>query len=167
MVGRILKEIRGEDKQQQLALELNIARETVSKYETGRSKIPADISRNLIEKFDDPRFAITVRHEYTRTGPRWLDGPNVDLHRASVKEKFFEEMQEALDAVNSISFANPLNNVCRSKKESVAIQIGQAIIAGEILLAVLCKEGDISYLGVWETINVLLAKAGYITGGAK
>lgn len=46
------------------------------------------------------KFALAVQHQYIGTGPIWLNGPNVDLHRCSVREKTIEELQEALDSKN-------------------------------------------------------------------
>ncbi|MGE7951898.1 helix-turn-helix domain-containing protein [Lysinibacillus xylanilyticus] len=164
LVGEALKEIRGEETQLRFGFDVGVGRESISKYENGRVKVPEDISRTLMDKFDNPKFAITIRNAYTGTGPKWLDGPNADLHRASVKEKSLEETEEAMEAIRSISFANPLNLISTSRKEAVAVQIGQAIIALEHLLAILCLEGNISYLGVWDMINGLLTKAGYTRG---
>ena len=46
-VSSAMKEMRGGLHQQKFADELNVSRESISKYENGRSKVPADISREL------------------------------------------------------------------------------------------------------------------------
>lgn len=164
MVGKLIKELRDDDTQQQLAFDLGVVRETVSKYETGRSQVPPDISRALMRKYDNPKFAMTVRSEYTGTGPRWLDGPNVDLHRSSVKEKTVEELQEALNALLSTSFSKPLKLLAhfdiRDLRETLK-EILEAITAGEMLVAVVCQEAGISYKDLWKEHYSDLEAAGY------
>ncbi|GGA31362.1 hypothetical protein GCM10011384_21060 [Psychrobacillus lasiicapitis] len=164
-----MKEMRGEQTQLSLGLDINLTRETVSKYENGRSKVPSDISRTLVNKYDNPKFAMTIRNEYTGTGPKWLDGPNVDLHRSSVKEKTLEELREALETLESFSLAKPLKKLQlfeRQLLERVLDELVEAQTAIDHMVAVVCKEADISYTGVWDKHYRSLASAGYI-GGAK
>lgn len=166
MVGEVLKELRGDKTQQQFAFEMGVVRETVSKYENGRSQVPMDISRNLVDKFDNPKFAITIRNAYTGTGPKWLDGENVDLHRSSVKEKTVEELQEALTAIINTSIANPLNTLKPFEYqdvESMLSEVVEAITALDHLVAVVCTESNISYTGIWDKHYTALARAGYTT----
>ncbi|RUL56580.1 XRE family transcriptional regulator [Lysinibacillus antri] len=162
-VGAVLKELRGEQTQQQFAFEMGVVRETVSKYETGRSHVPQDISRKITKEYDNPKFAITVRNEYTGTGPRWLDGPNVDLHRSSVKEKTIEELQEALEAIAKIRLANPLKLFDFQHVEEMLLEAAEAITALDHFIAVICTETKISYTGLWDKHYKELASAGYTT----
>lgn len=169
LVGEMLKEMRGEQTQLSLGLDINTTRETVSKYENGRSKVPSDISRTLVKKYDNPKFAITVRNEYTGTGPKWLDGPNVDLHRSSVKEKTVEEMKEALDLIVSTCLAKPLKKLQHFELQSVDSMLqeaAEAITALDHFIAVVCKEAEISYTEVWDKHYKALMSAGYL-GGTK
>lgn len=164
-VQSFLKELRGEQTQQQFAFDLGIVRETVSKYENGRSKVPADISRSIVNKYDNPRFAMTVQHEYTGTGPQWLDGENVDLHRCSVKEKTVEETQEALEAIRSINLATPLHAIKHfdiPRLEEVLEEAVEAITALHHFVAVICLESGLSYKGVWDKHYNDLEEDGYI-----
>ena len=169
LVGEMLKEMRGEQTQLSLGLDINTTRETVSKYENGRSKVPSDISRTLVKKYDNPKFAITVRNEYTGTGPKWLDGPNVDLHRSSVKEKTVEEMKEALDLIVNTCLAKPLKKLQHFELQSVDSMLqeaAEAITALDHFIAVVCKEAEISYTEVWDKHYKALMSAGYL-GGTK
>ena len=162
-----LKELRGEQTQQQFAFDLGIVRETVSKYENGRSKVPSDISRIIVDKYDNPRFAMTIQHEYTGTGPMWLDGKNVDLHRCSVKEKTIEEIEEALEAIHSINLTTPLHAIKHfdiPKLEKVLEEAVEAITALQHFVAVICTESGLSYKAVWDRHYSSLAEAGYIMG---
>lgn len=164
-VGEMVKELRGEKTQVSFGLDLSLTRETVSKYENGRSKVPSDIARALVDKYDDPKFAITVKNEYTGTGPRWLDGPNVDLHRSSVKEKTLEELKEALEKLENFCFSKPLTKLQPFEKQSLEIVLDELVEAQTALdhmVAVVCQEAEISYTGVWDKHYASLISAGYI-----
>ncbi|WP_155966705.1 helix-turn-helix transcriptional regulator [Paenisporosarcina sp. TG-14] len=166
-VGILMKEMRARKTQDQLAMDLNVSRETISKYENGRSKIPSDITRSLMSKYDNPRFAITVRNEYTKTGAVWLDGPNVDLHRSSVKEKVLEELNEAVLILSNFCMAKPLKSLQHfehQELESVLEELIEAQTALEHMVAVICEEANISYTGSWDRHYKFLASAGYIRG---
>lgn len=166
-VGKVLKELRGSQTQLSLGLETNVTRESISKYENGRSQIPRDISQHIMRKFDDPRFAITLRQEYTSTGPKWLDGKNVDLHRCSVKEKTLEEVKEALDALEEVSFSTPFNLLEHFERQRVELalqELVEAQTAIDMLVAIVCIESDISYTQVWQSHYSKLTRAGYIGG---
>lgn len=168
-VGVLLKEMRSKQTQEQLAMDLNVARETVSKYENERSKVPPDISRSLMERYDNPKFAITIRNDYTGTGPVWLDGPNVDLHRSSVKEKVLEEMKEAMEKMESFCMSKPLNRLEHyefQEMESLIEESIEAMTALEHMVAVVCQEANISYREVWQRHYKFLASKGY-TGGIR
>jgi transcriptional regulator with XRE-family HTH domain len=164
-IGPALKELRGKQSQQQMAMELNLSRESVSAYETGRAKIPADISRQLVGKKDDPWFVMALRHEYTGTGPVKLEGERVSLQRSSSKEKLLEELDEAVEALKGVSMANEINDLMPFKKQELEYAMGQLIdvITGiEHLAAIVCEEAGISYKGVWEEHYRKLITRGYV-----
>lgn len=164
-VGERLKEMRDGQTQLSLGLELNLTRETISRYENGRMKVPSDITKTLVSKYDDPKFAITVRNEYTGTGPRWLNGPNVDLHRSSVKEKTIEELREALEKLESFCFSKPLKRLQSFEileLRDVLNELVEAQTALDHMVAVVCQEADISYTGIWDSHYASLISAGYL-----
>lgn len=164
-VGQALKEVRGDKTQQQFANDMGVVRETISKYETGRSPIPSDISRKIVSEYDNPKFAMKVRHEYTGTGPIWLDGENVDLHRSSVKEKTIEELQEALEHILQTCLAKPLQNIQHFERQDVErmiVEAVDAITALDHFVAVVCTEAKISYTEIWNKHYMKLLSAGYI-----
>lgn len=165
-VGQALKEIRGDKTQQQFAFDMGVVRETISKYENGRAPIPQDISKKIVAKYDDPKFAMTIRNAYTGTGPVWLDGENVDLHRSSVKEKTIEELQEALEHILKTCLAKPLKAIKlfeRQEVENMLIEAVDAITALDHFVAVVCTEAKISYTEIWQKHYRKLASAGYIS----
>lgn len=165
LVGEVLKEVRGGDTQLQLAFEIGVGREAISKYENGRTRVPADVSRSIVDKYDDPKFALAVQHQYTGTGPRWLDGPNVDLHRCSVKEKTIEELQEALDSIKKTSLTKPakvINPFERQNIEKMIEESIEAITALANFVAVNTQDFGLSYTNAWSNHYQYLEKAGYI-----
>ncbi len=163
--SKLLREMRGSKHQQQLAEEMNVSRESISKYENNRTKIPTDVSKGLMDKFNNPQFAITVGQEYTGTGPIWLDGPNVDLHRSSVKEKTLEELEEAIHKLRNTSLAKPLQNLTAYELHAVKEALDELVEAQTAmahLMAVVCMESGISYTDLWSQHYRSLQQAGYL-----
>ncbi|ANU28422.1 helix-turn-helix domain-containing protein [Planococcus versutus] len=159
------KEVRNGLTQEQLAMELNVSRESISKYENGHVRIPADITNILMAKADSPRLAFAIRNEYTKTGPIWLDGPNADLHRSSVREKALEEIAELVKCLTEFSFAKPLKNLSEWEKPKLHHLLEEAVeaITGlEHLLVVVCEETGISYTDVWQNHHTQLRAKGYV-----
>lgn len=161
----IMKEMREGETQQQTAMELNVARETISAYENGRAKMPQDIAQKMMEKKQNPWFAFAIRNEYTKTGPMRLNGPNFDPHRSAVREKTIEEVEEVLGTLKDFSFAKPLQNISdweRPKVDLLAEHIVEAVTALEHTLAVLCEEAGLSYNDVWKRHYIELHAKGYV-----
>lgn len=170
-VPQVLKEMRGSMYQQKLADKAHVSRETISKYENGRSKIPKDVSRILNKTFDNPKFAITLRQEYTGTGPVWLDGPNVDLHRSAVKEKTIEEMIETLEKLKNVDFSKPLRKLMPFEREEIKDLLSESvetITSLEHFVAVTCMDGDFNYIDIWNDHYSSLKANGFLAlGGAR
>ncbi|WP_077247345.1 helix-turn-helix domain-containing protein [Pseudobacillus wudalianchiensis] len=163
-VGQALKELRGDQTQLELSLEVGVCRETISAYETERAKIPPDISRKLVKMKDDAWFVMALRHQYTGTGPLRLDGEKVDLHRASVKDSVMEELEEASEAIRKVKLANKLKFLSAWEKNELIeslVQLVDVITGIEHFLAVICEEAEISYRGVWEKHYKKLISRGY------
>lgn len=162
---KAMREMRDDQTQEQLARKLNVSRETVSKYESGRSKIPQDIALAMMAKKENPRFAFALRNEYTKTGPVWLDGPNVDLHRSSVREKTLEEMKEAVALLEAFSFARPLDTLPdweAPRLDELLDEVAHAVTAMEIFMAIVCKEAGRSYVELWSRHHKYLKSKGYV-----
>ncbi|TCS80351.1 helix-turn-helix transcriptional regulator [Tepidibacillus fermentans] len=167
-VGKALKEVRGKESQLKLSFDLNVSRESISAYETERAKIPSDVSSAIVNKYDDPWFAMEVANEYTAgTSVKKLDGEYVDLHRASVKTKTEEELQEAIDALRGISVVNLANSVNQSELEKIRkalLQVIDAIYAASHLVAVLTKEYGFSWVKLWHEHYKKLQERHYVRG---
>lgn len=160
------KESREGLTQQQLAMELNVSRETISAYETGRARLPQDIAQTLMARKENPRFAFALRNEYTKTGPIWLDGPNADLHRSSVREKTIEELIEVLTTLQQTSFAKPLQNILDWERPNLELLLEhtvEAITSLETLAVIVCEETNISYSDTWNLHYQELRVKGYLS----
>ncbi|KIL45732.1 hypothetical protein [Jeotgalibacillus soli] len=165
-VGKAVRTLRGKDSQLKFSLNRNVSRESISAYERGVTKLPKDISKGLMEEYDDPFFAMVVRQNYTGTGPVYLDGEAVDLHRSSVKEKTIEEMEEALAKLRSFCMAKPLHLLTEWEKDELRFvleEVAEAEVAMNHLMAVVCKESNISYSSIWKRIYDKFASLKYIT----
>lgn len=168
-VNQLIREMRGSTQQQALAEQLHISRESISKYENERVKIPVDISKKLMEKFNNPQFAITLCQEYTGTGPICLDGENIDFHRASLKEHTMITIKEALKILETINFSKPFSQIspCEENEiQQLLMRLTEAQTAIANLIVVICDEANISYLDVWQRHYEALKKAGYVRGEA-
>lgn len=164
-VGGVIKELRGAETQLSLGLDIGVGRERLSRYENGRAKVPSDISRTLVNRFDNPKLALAVQHEYTGTGPIYLNGPNVDLHRCSVREKTIEELQEALESITKTSLVKPSEAIEHFERNNILDMIEEAVEAATALanfIAVTTEHLGISYTGVWMDHYKYLQKAGFI-----
>lgn len=151
-VGEIMKQLRGNDTQQKKALEMSVARETISRYETGKDKVNIDVARQYSAKYDNPMFAMAIQTEYTGTGPVLLDGENIDLHRSAIKEKTLEELEEAFNRLKSTSLAKPLACLELFEKQDLHEALEELIEASTAisnLVAVVCMEAKISYKDLW------------------
>lgn len=160
-----MRQMREGQTQEQLAMDLNASREAVSKWENGRTKIPADIAAAMMERKENPWFALAIRSEYTKTGPLRLNGPNVDLHRSSVREKTLEEVGELIACLTEFSFAKPLKTLSEWEKPELHNLLEEAVeaITGlEHLVAVVCEEANISYTETWQKHHTQLRAKGYI-----
>lgn len=160
-----MKEMRNGETQEQLAMKLNVSREAVSKYENGRAKPPADITRSMMQRNENPWFPLAIRNEYTQTGPIRLDGPNVDLHRSSVREKTLEELEEVMNILQKFSFAKPLRNLSHWEQpelEKLLEEVVEAITAMEHLAAVVCEEASISLVDTWDKHYTQLKAKGFV-----
>lgn len=166
-VGELMKELRGADTQQKQALEMSVARETISRYETNKDRVNVDVARQYSTKYDNPRFAITLQNQYTGTGPVLLDGENIDLHRSAIKEKTLEELEEAFNRLKSTSLAKPLACLELFEKQDLHDALEELIEASTAisnLVAVVCMESGISYKELWVDHYHYLISKGFLKG---
>lgn len=161
-----LKKIRKDETQEQLAMKLNVSRESVSKYENGHVKPPADVSRAVMKNYDEPRFALAIRNEYTKTGAKWIDGPEADTHRAVVKEKALDDLQKLHGMLGTISFTKPfdrLKSFDLPQLDCLLLQTLETVQVLEVLIVVITEESDIHYGDTWNRLYKKLKAKGLTT----
>lgn len=150
-----LKEARKELDQTQLQLSMDtfLSRESITKQENGERKVIPSVANHFIEKYNNPWIAMEAANEYIGWGVTKLDGRAADLHRSSVKDKFLEELDEAIKSVKRVKTSvNPKmvqgfehQDIERSVQETMDI-----VEAGVTWIAVACEEYGLSWSEQWD-----------------
>lgn len=165
-VGKEFKRARGKESQQQLSLELNVSRETVSSYETERARIPKDVSSKVMNKYDDPDFARTLANEYT--GGAWapaLDGPAMIRDCSAVKSRALKETEEAYDAMRKAVLDIKPEFLGNFEKEDIRKSLDEASEAVAWLneyMATICRNYHFSWLKTWAGCQARLIHRGFL-----
>lgn len=152
--------------QNDFAAEVNLSRSAIAMIEQGKRKLPRDVVGKAVEVMDDGLYAMATAQEVI--GYSWipvLDGPNVDLHRSSVAARTKKEVQEFLDAAESICVSIPPHCIseCDSAKLDEALdEAADAVVALLHYIAIVCKEYNKSWRRVWIRIYQKCKAKGYI-----
>lgn len=88
-------------------LDVPLAPSTKSMIKNGKRNLPRDLAGKIVEQLRHPALPMAVVVDETGVGSVWLDGPNIDIHRSSVKERAVVEIQEALEALIRFRSSNP------------------------------------------------------------
>lgn len=83
-----------------LADMVHVSRELISAVETGRRKLPRDVSPDLARIIDDGSVYMTIMREVSGIGPVFLN--NIDNHPLACVMKMLEEMREAISKTEGI-----------------------------------------------------------------
>lgn len=127
----------------QADLDVPYSQQMVSMVESGQRTIARDMAPIMAAKLDHPALYAELARELTGFGPAWLDGPNVDLHRAAVREKCLEELREAIQAVdNQPAYTPPevLTDRARKDRYEHLLQVMDAIEACFMHVGTQCLE---------------------------
>lgn len=127
----------------QTDLDVPYSQQMLSAIESGKRSLAKDMAPIMAQKLDHPAMYAELARELTGFGPAWLDGPNVDLHRAAVREKCIEELREAIDSMGKLSAYVPPEVVTdRDRKERYEhlMQVMDAIEAGFMHIGVQCLD---------------------------
>lgn len=128
--------------------------ESVSHQEIGRYRVQPQLADYYVEQHNDPWVALEAAAEYFSWGPQKLDGEATDLHRTTVLLKTREELEEALEAIDTTMkkiTSNP-QHITDTDKKVIEKSISEAIdviTAATHYVAVLCKEYGISWTKMW------------------
>lgn len=148
---------------------------TISAYEAGRRRVPKHTAPRLALELDDPRLYMEMTEELCGgvMAPIYLDGENVDLHRASVRDKCVEELSEGIEAlakaramVNARS-GDQLNDIDRQQLKKALHELVEAQTAIGMMIAVICETYGFSVAEVYKQHRQELAAKGYISGQKK
>ncbi|OYD08761.1 helix-turn-helix domain-containing protein [Paludifilum halophilum] len=160
-VGNVLRNVREGESQLKFSQAMNVSREAISAYETGRASIPRDVASRVMQIKDDPRFAFEVASEYTGGAwMGWLD--NVDLHRSAVREKALEELQEAMEQISATSSVNRPDRGRHDDIKDTLIESIDVIVCLSHLVAVYCQEYGLSWTDMWREHRRKMEERGYI-----
>lgn len=167
-VSEVLKEARIERglTQKQLAEMVYVSQEAIGKAERGLRKSPQCASNQLINVLDNGFLAMELAQE--RLGYAFvskLDGENVDLHRASVKDKTIEEVTEAYQGIKQLCLSNVPEYTTEYKKQEIESVLKEAIDAVYALLhyiSVCCRDYKISWIKIWSDHRTKLKSRGYV-----
>ncbi|MFB5192695.1 hypothetical protein [Alicyclobacillus fastidiosus] len=118
----------------------------IRKIRSGARKPAPDIMPLLADKLNSPEVSIKAWRELTNTGPAFLDGINIELHRSSMKDRLLREFAEAVDAVRNFDTSKPpgreTDHERRSRKAHL-MEVMDSLVFGYMYVAVICMEyGD-------------------------
>lgn len=169
VLGTIIKEVR-EHKgitQQGLGEASFLSDSTISAIETGRRSLTQENLQIICKELDDPRLYFEAASKITGDvfNFHWLNGEAADLHRASVKEKTVEELDEAMEAIASIkAYKNPktcteddIRNITKSIQETIDV-----FNASAIYIAVMCREFNLDIKDMFDMQKQKLINRGYL-----
>lgn len=161
-LGTVQAEERGSRvTQKELANRLNLSRSMVAEIERGNRRLPRDVAPRAVQTLDSGFYAMEVASEMT--GGSWvMKLNNVDLHRSAVKEKSLEELDEAIVRLRGMSLAN--KSIDTKELKSLLLELLDVIVATSHLVAVVCKEYSISWVGLWREHRQKLKAKGYLKG---
>lgn len=154
-------------RQQDLCRRLYVSDSTLSAIEHGQQRPAIDVARRAVRELDDPDVYLAAAQDMTGgvMVPAMLDGPKVDLHRASVRDKVMEELSEAIEALAkarelaNAKTAEDLSEEGRQQVRRALHELIEAQTACAVAVAVLCRQYDISPADVYrEHLQELRAK---------
>lgn len=130
--GQALKELRESLGLTQAAVahDLNISKQSVSHYESGRRTFQEDVAQESLQTYDDPVYAMSIISEFSGgyTAQR-LNGKSLEWHRLSLEEFAIQEVQEVVDILNQVSLIKLPNETTTEEKERIAEAIDEILDA--------------------------------------
>ena len=171
-MGQALRQAREAKglRQSDLGRDVYASGKTISAYETGRRRLPREVVPTVAARLDDARFAMEAAEEITAgIAPPVLDGPKVDLHRVTVRDRTIEELHEALDRLAGsrviLLARSPadLDDAGRAEIEACLMEMIEAQTALSNGVAVLAEVYAISPAGLYRRHRQELAAKGYIS----
>lgn len=151
-IGHALKASRKARGLKQTDVGVPYGQTMVAKIENGQRKPAADMAPRIGQALDHPAILLELAREMSGGwGPAWLDGPNVDLHRAAVRERCLKELGETVDAITHWLASTPPQaetEGARKQRYQHLIECMDAIVALSTYIGVQCTEYGFSMLSL-------------------
>jgi len=127
-VSQVIRETRKAQGLTQGELGLPITQQYLSMIENGHRPLPADLRPMVARTLDDWKVYTAVGLEATDgVGPTVLDGPNFVGYLSAIRERFYEEMQEAEHSIDGFSTSRPAESFDEKQRQQVRHAIEQVI----------------------------------------
>lgn len=128
---------------------LHISPQLVSNIKNGHRKLQRDIAKDSIQKYDSPLYLLELLYEFTGgLSSPVMRGKSVEQHRLAFEEFTIKQLEEAKHILDEVSLVKPPGSTTEEEQEQikeVIYELLDAEMAISNLIAVLCKEYDISY----------------------
>lgn len=159
-IGKDVADARAEITQEQLAMDLHVSREAVSKYETGARKIPKDLRPRIAGALDEPGLYLGMANEATGgVSIPYLNGEHIDRHLASLKDMTQRETDEALDHLERACMVKPVDARTDQEREEikqVVMELLDAAASIKNLVVEICKQYDFSMKEIYKAWTLAL-----------
>lgn len=148
-------------------IDVPLAQSTKSMIKNGQRKLPEDVAPQLARSVRHPALVMAIANELSGGfGSVWLNGPNVDSYRSSVKERAVIELQEAMNALHSFCSANPPETMVDTDKRKLDALLMELLDARQwvdFLTAVFCEAYGRDFLQVNEAHHQRLRSMRLVT----
>ncbi|WP_254434137.1 XRE family transcriptional regulator [Halobacillus sp. Marseille-Q1614] len=151
--------------QEQLSSEVLQSRESLSKQENGNRSVQPGLTRQFIDKYNDPWLALEAANEYIGWGVTKLDGPKADNLSSIVQSEVEEALHGVLDSIARVEINKVPNFVHSMDLQDIRIsasEIVEAVYWSLMYLAIVCETYNMGWLELWEEHYSKLKSNGYV-----
>lgn len=142
------------------------SRSMLGKIKRGERKIAKDIAPIVTTKLDKSVVYLKAWHELTGgVGPEFLDGRDIEFHRATLKERLLREFEEAVKALMEFDTSKPPDRVTdrelRVARERL-MELLDSFSFGYTFLSIICDEYGFSFKDLHAQHHARLKQAGLV-----
>lgn len=167
-VGQALRVSRRAAGSKQSEVRVPYSQSMLAKIETGKRRVAPDMAPRIGQALDHPAILLELAREMSGGwGAPWLDGPNVDLHRAAVRERCLEELDEAVTAIKEWCACKPPSTETegeRKRRYEHLMEAMDGVVALSTYIGVQCTEYGFSMLQVSRDHYAKLKGKRYVRG---
>lgn len=170
-IGRTLRAAREQAglRQADVGRAVYLSDKAISAYEVGRRQVPRALAPAISKRLDNGRLALALAWDATggMSSPV-LDGPAVDLHRVTIRDRVLEELLEAVQALEGarvILRARSVADLDPAAVQQVDDCLTQMVEAETALsngIPVLCQVYGRSCAGLYRRHRQELEAKGYV-----